>query len=62
MGFINNVQIVAGYPNISNLMARIGLLPNIKKWMETRPPNPKENAAAMICFKNAYKLLKENIV
>jgi len=54
-------EIVQTYPKISNLVNRVGQMPNIMKWMETRPQNGKPKEGFMIYFKNAYKILKENL-
>merc|ERR1711971_1318929 len=54
--------VLATYPKLSNLVSRVGEMPNIKRWMETRPKNPAPQKGFMIYFKNAYKLLAENLV
>jgi len=54
--------VLATYPKLSNLMSRVREMPNIKRWMETRPKNPTPQKGFMIYFKNAYKLLAENLV
>jgi len=54
--------VLATYPKLSNLVSRVGEMPNIKSWLETRPRNPAPQKGFMIYFKNAYKLLAENLV
>jgi len=54
--------VLATYPKLSNLVSRVGEMPNIKSWMETRPKNPALQKGFMIYLKNAYTLLAENLV
>jgi len=54
--------VLATYPKLSNLVSRVGEMPNIKSWIETRPKNPTPQKGFMIYFKNAYTLLAENLV
>jgi len=52
--------VLSSFPKLSNLVSRVGQMPNIKKWMETRPANGAPQKDLMIFFKNAYKILAEN--
>merc|ERR1712012_676795 len=54
-------EIVQTYPKISSLVRRVGQIPNIENWMQTRPQNRKPTEGHTIYFKNAYKILKENL-
>ena len=54
-------SVLQNYPKLSNLVSRVGAMPNIKKWMETRPANGTPQKGFMIYFKNAYKILVENL-
>ena len=54
-------EIVQTYPKISNLVSRVGQIPNIKNLMQARPQNRKPTGGHTIYFKNAYKILKENL-
>merc|ERR1711953_338701 len=49
------------YPKLHNLVSRVGELPNIKHWMETRPAHKSPQKDSMIFFKNAYQILAENL-
>ena len=53
-------QILRDFPMLNYLVARVGAIPNIKKWMETRPPNGAPQKDFMIFFKNAHRILAEN--
>jgi len=55
-------EVIQKYPHISNLVERVGSLPRIKTWIESRPANPNPKDGFMIVFKNAFKLLSEKIV
>jgi len=48
------------YPKLLNLVTRVGALPNIKTWMETRPANKTPQKGFMIYFTNAYQILAGN--
>jgi len=52
-------KVVAEYPKIANLVGRVGALPNIASWMQTRPENGKEHPGFKIYFRNAYKILED---
>lgn len=52
--------VLSSFPKLSNLVSRIGQMPNIKNWMETRPANGAPQKDFLIYFKNAYKILAEN--
>jgi len=52
-------KVVGEYPKIANLVGRVGALPNIENWMQTRPDNGKEQAGFKIYFRNAFKILQE---
>ena len=54
--------VVKQYPNLSGLVDRIASYPNIKNYIETRPPKTKENEQFMIYFKNAFQILSLNIL
>ena len=54
--------VVKQYPNLSGLVDRIAGYPNIKKYIETRPPKTKENEQFMIYFKNAIQILSLDIL
>ena len=54
-------EIVQTFPKISSLVRRVGRIPNIKNWMQTRPQNRKPTEGHTIYFKNAYKILRENL-
>merc|ERR1711963_1231193 len=54
-------SVLQNYPKLSNLVSRVGAMPNIKKWMDTRPANGTPQKGFMIYFKNAYKILVENL-
>jgi len=54
--------VLANYPCLSSLVSRVREMPNIKRWMETRPQNKQPQKGFMIYFKNAYKILAENLV
>ena len=54
--------VVKQYPNLSGLVDRIAKIPNIKNYIETRPPKTKENEQFMIYFKNAFQILSLNIL
>jgi len=51
-------EIVEQYTNIANLINRVAVLPNIKNWIDTRPPKPEENEGFMIFFNNGFNLRK----
>merc|ERR1712079_39652 len=53
-------KILRDFPMLNYLVARVGAIPNIKKWMETRPPNGAPQKDFMIFFKNAHRILAEN--
>jgi len=53
-------KVLGGYPLVENLVGRVGALPNIKQWMETRPQNGKEDPSAKIYFRNAWRILEDN--
>ena len=55
-------QVLKSYPKLSDLVARVGAMPNVKKWMETRPANGEPQQGFMIYFKNAYQILEEDLV
>ena len=54
--------VVKQYPNLSGLVDRIAGYPNIKNYIETRPPKTKENEQFMIYFKNAIQILSLDIL
>ena len=54
--------VVRQYPNLSGLVDRIAGYPNIKSYIETRPPKTKENEQFMIYFKNAIQILSLDIL
>ena len=51
-------DVVAAYPKIANLVGRVGAMPNIKNWMESRPADGKMHPGYKIYFQNAYKCIK----
>ena len=55
-------QVLKSYPKLSDLVSRVGAMPNVKKWMETRPANGEPQKGFMIYFKNAYQILEEDLV
>jgi len=52
-------KVLAGYPLISNLVGRVGALPNIASWINSRPDNGKEHPGFKIYFRNAYQILAD---
>jgi len=54
--------VLKSYPKLSDLVSRVGAMPNVKKWMETRPANGEPQKGFMIYFKNAYQILEEDLV
>ena len=50
-------KVLAKYPKLSNLVRRVGQMPNIKKWVESRPANGNPSKDFLIFFKNAYDIL-----
>eukprot|EP00092_Neocalanus_flemingeri_P001382 GFUD01001475.1.p1 GENE.GFUD01001475.1~~GFUD01001475.1.p1 ORF type:complete len:224 (-),score=69.63 GFUD01001475.1:109-780(-) len=52
-------KVVAQYQKIANLVGRVGALPNIENWVQTRPDNGKEQPGFKIYFRNAYKILED---
>merc|ERR1711976_1010951 len=50
-------NVLAKYPKLSNLVRRVGQMPNIKKWVESRPANGNPSKDFLIFFKNAYDIL-----
>ena len=53
-------EVLKEFPNVADLVNRVGEIPNIKKHMETRPPIPPENDGYLLLYNNAYKLIKNN--
>ena len=51
--------VLAAYPKIANLAGRVGAMPNIKTWMESRPADGKMHPGYKIYFQNAYKCIKD---
>merc|ERR1711976_370837 len=54
--------VVASYPKLSNLVKRVGEMPNIKKWMETRPENGKPQKGFMIILRMHMKFWLQRIL
>ena len=49
---------VAEYPKVAELVGRVGAVPSIKNYMETRPPLGQENKDLLALYKNIYKILE----
>ena len=50
-------QVVAEYPKVANLVGRVGDIPSIKNYMETRPVLGQENKDLLHLYKNIYQIL-----
>ena len=46
------------YPNVSKLVRRVGEIPSIKNYMESRPALGPENKDLLALYKNIYQILK----
>ena len=49
---------VAEYPRVAELVGRVGAVPSIKNYMETRPALGQENKDLLALYKNIYKILE----
>merc|ERR1712117_36504 len=53
-------NVLAKYPKLSNLVRRVGQIPNVKRWIDSRPQNNNPNKDFLIFFKNAFEILAES--
>ena len=51
-------KVVAAYPKIAKLVGKVGEVPSIKRWVETRPGNKEMFPGKRIYFQNAYKIVE----
>ena len=51
-------RVVAAYPKIAKLVGKVGEVPSIKRWVETRPGNKEMFPGKRIYFQNAYKIVE----
>ena len=52
------MQVLQQYPNVSKLVRRVGEIPSIKNYMESRPALGPENKDLLALYKNIYQILK----
>ena len=52
---------VAEYPKVAELVGRVGAVPSIKNYMETRPALGQENKDLLALYKNIYKNINRKI-
>ena len=56
-------EVLKDYPKISELVAKVGEVPSIKKHLETRPAKPtSQNKEYQLLYQNAYNLVKNDLI
>ena len=51
-------KVLSDYPKVAELVGRVGEIPSIKNYMESRPALGPENKDLLALYKNIYQILK----